>query len=154
MSISLTSPVAGTNQTGFTSPSFVIIPDVAPDVNGKQWVIESSTGTQTASNNEVGNPFSFVFWRPKVFKALPSGVSITGFSRSIPKNEWVCKTTKAVKVNSLGGTSLAEVVTYIRIPVGAIAASADDLKAMLSMHGGAISQDTTQWFDTIQSGTL
>lgn len=158
MSISLTSPVTGSAQTGFTSPTYTIESSQAADSNGKHWVVTALGGTQgSASANTVGFPFTFTAWIPKVFKSItPALANLTGFSKQVPKNEWVYKTTKGVSINGVGGMSQAEIITYVRIPVGAFTGTngADDLKAMHSFHLGALVQSPTQWYNNEAAGTL
>lgn len=158
MSLQLTSPLSGVAQTGQTSPTFTLTADTAPDTNGKQWVVSALGGTQgNASANTVGFPFVITLWRPKVWKAFTGAIaSLVGFNRSVPRNEWTYKTIKGVAVNSVGGISIAEIETRVRIPVGAFTSSngPDDLKSLHACHLGMLTQTGSQFYDNEAAGTL
>jgi hypothetical protein len=86
MTVSVTSPVTGSAQTGLTSPTFTLTTDVAPDVNGKQWVVTALGGTQTGvSVHSVASPFSLTFWRPKISRILGQPNINTGIIANVPK---------------------------------------------------------------------
>lgn len=158
MSLSLTTPVTGAAQTDFTSPTYTLTESRAVDSNGRLYVVSAIGGTQTGVTvNSVGAPFTLNIWIPKVFKTITASVAtLVGFSKLVPKNEWVVKTTKAVEVNALQGSSQAEIVTYIRIPVGAFTTSSGlaNIRAMHSLHLGALMQSPAQWADGEAAGIL
>ena len=69
MTFSLTSPITGAAQTGFTTPTYTHVADTAPDVNGRQVAITALGGTQAGVTvHSVASPFSITFFRPKAYK--------------------------------------------------------------------------------------
>lgn len=47
MAFTLTSPITGAAQTGFTTPTYTHVSDVAPEANGRQVAVTALGGTQT-----------------------------------------------------------------------------------------------------------
>lgn len=59
MSFTLTSPITGAAQTGFTSPTYTLTSDLAPDNNGKQVAVTALGGTQVGvTTHSVAAPFT------------------------------------------------------------------------------------------------
>lgn len=155
MSISLTSPVTGAAQTGFTSPTYTLTADNAPDNNGKQWAITALGGTQAGvTTHSVASPFTITFTRPKVFKALGKPNPVTGVVTSVPRNTYKAIVRKGV--TPLAGqpyqTALA-IVTF-DVPAGSDTADAANVRAMCSLLVGALSQIASGEGDTLVSGLI
>ena len=86
MSFTLTSPVTGGAQTGFTSPTYTIVSDTAPDNNGKQVAVSAIGGTQSGVTiHSVASPFTITFARPKSFKAAAPN-PVNGRLSNVPRN--------------------------------------------------------------------
>jgi hypothetical protein len=69
MSFSLTSPITGGAQTGFTSPTYTIAVDSSPNGQaGKQYAVTAIGGTQTGvdTSSSPSNPFTVNLVRPAV----------------------------------------------------------------------------------------
>lgn len=155
MAWSLTSPITGAAQTGFTSPTYTHTADVAPDVNGKQVAITALGGTQTGvTAHSVASPFTITFWRPKVFKILGVPNPVTGVVASVPMN--VSKVLTRKGVLPLAGQSYKnmQITTIIEVPAGADTADAANVRAALSAHIGALSQQSAGVGDTVVTGVL
>lgn len=155
--MNITTPLTGAAQTGFTSPTYTLATDVAPYQNGKQWLITAKGGTQPdVTVNSVSRPFSLAFFRPPSLKVLTAALMGTaGMIMNPPKNSFKLITRKGVTVNLVGGSAVMVVTTTFDVPVGAeLQDGGADIKAAISAHLGALSQDTTQWFTAIESGAL
>lgn len=155
MAVALTSPVTGGAQTGFTSPEYTLADDIAPDNNGKQWAVTALGGTQTgASAHSVAQPFTWTYWKPKVFRVLGKPNPTTGLVSNVPVN--VHKIVVRKGVLPLAGQPFvnASVEVSIKIPAGSDVAGPADLRAMLSMAIGAINQVSAGIGDTTISGIL
>lgn len=155
MAIALTSPVTGSAQTGFTAPTYTHVADIAPDNNGKQYAVTATGGTQTGvSVHSATNPFTITFSRPRVFKPLGKANPTTGVIGSVPINIYKWLIRKGVV--PLAGQ--APVVAYIRaevgIPAGSDTANPAELRAMLSMFIGSITQVSAGAGDTVASGVI
>lgn len=155
MSWSITSPITGAAQTGFTSPTYTFVADVAPDINGKQSAISALGGTQAGVTvHSVASPFTITFVRPKVFRALGKPNPTTGLIRDVPRN--VYKTITRKGVLPLAGQPYTNmlITTIIEVPAGSDTADPANLRAALSAHIGALSQQAAGVGDTVVSGVI
>lgn len=149
----LTSPITGAAQTGFTSPTYTIVSEAAPDVNGKQVAVTALGGTQAGvTSHTVASPFQVNIVRPKSFKILAPVVPGTGLLPSVPKNSWKIIIRKGV--TPLAGQPAAVMLVKIEIdvPAGADTADAPNIRAALSAAIGALSQQSAGLGDTMVSG--
>lgn len=155
MSWSLTSPITGGAQTGFTSPTYTHVADVAPDVNGKQVAVSALGGTQTGVTvHSVASPFTVTIVRPKVFKTLGPVVPNTGLVARVPKNSWKIIVRKGVTPLAGQPASLMIVKIDIDVPAGSDTADAANIRAAISAAVGALSQQSAGLGDTLVSGVL
>lgn len=155
MTFSLTSPVTGAAQTGFSAPTYTHVADTAPDVNAKQFAVSALGGTQTgATVHSVSAPFTTAMWRPKAFQALGKPNPTTGLIAQVPMNTYKVITRKGVL--PLAGQPYKNLIitTVIEVPAGSDVADAANVKAALSMHLGSLAQQSAGIGDTTLSGTL
>ncbi len=155
MTITVTSPITGAAQTGLTSPTYTLTADVAPDNNGKQNAITALGGTQAGVNaHSVAPPFTVTAVRPKVLKSLGQPNPVTGVVKNVPRNVYKVITRKGVL--PLAGQPYATmlVTTTIEVPAGADLADAPNVRAALSAHFGALSQQSAGIGDTAVSGVI
>lgn len=155
MTWSVSSPITGAAQTGFTSPTYTHIADVAPDINGKQVAVSALGGTQTgATVHSVASPFTITFTRPKTYKVLGKTNPVTGLLPNVPKNQYSVITRKGVI--PLAGQPFVSLLirTTIEVPAGADTADAANIRAALSAHIGALSQQSAGVGDTTVSGVI
>lgn len=151
----LTSPITGSAQTGLTSPTYTHVSDVAPDGNGRQVAVTALGGTQTNVRvSTAGDPFTLNWVRPKALRGAPQVNPITGIISVSPRNVWKLITRKGVI--PLAGQSAQPmlVTTEISIPGGAESADAVNVRAGLSAHIGALSQQSAGFGDSVNSGVL
>ncbi len=155
MTISLSSPVTGTAQTGLTSPTYTITADTAPDVNARQYAVTALGGTQTGVEaHSVSQPFTITAWRPKTYKVLGTPNPVTGIIPNISNNSYRLLTRKGVL--PLAGQPYRNVTidTIINVPAGADTADPESIRAALSAHIGSLSQASSGIGDTTVSGVL
>lgn len=155
MSVTLTSPVTGAAQTGFTSPTYTHVTDVAPDSNGKQVAVTAVGGTQTGvTTHSASNPFTTTVEKPKVFKNLGIPNPTTGLITSVPRNVYKFRTRKGVTPAVGQPYSTMIVTTTIEVPAGSDTYDAANVRAALSMHFGSIAQASAGIGDTSVTGIL
>jgi hypothetical protein len=155
MAWSLTSPVTGAAETGFTAPTYTHVADQAPDVNAKQVAVTALGGTQAGVvAHTVAAPFTTSVFRPKTFKVLPKTNPVTGQLPSVPMNVYKVITRKGVLPLAGQPYSIARMTTIIEIPAGSDTADAANLRAMQSMHIGSLSQQSAGVGDTTVAGVL
>lgn len=157
MTINVTSPVAGATQTGFTTPTYTLVADVAPDSNGKQQAVSAIGGTQAGVVvSSVSLPFTLTVTRPKVLKTLGTPNPVTGVISSIPRNTYTVLTRKGVQVSSGGDTPPVTMMvkTTIEVPAGADTIDPSNVRAALSLHIGALAQQSAGIGDTANTGVF
>lgn len=155
MTISVTSPITGAAQTGLTNPTYTLTADTAPDINGKQNAITALGGTQTGVTvHSVASPFTVTATRPKVFRALGKPNPVTGLVKDVPMNTYTVLTRKGVLPLANQPYAIAMIKTTISIPAGSDTADSANLRAALSAHIGALSQQSAGIGDTAVSGIL
>lgn len=156
MSTALTSPVTGSAQTGLTSPTYTIVADVAPDINGRQYAVTGLGGTQSGVQTNVpAQPFTITIVRPKAFKTLGARNS-QGLNTSFPRNNWKIIARKGVLVDGYGQNSpqVATVSIDIAVPAGCESADAVSMKALLSLVIGSLNQFSSSFGDSIVTGVM
>lgn len=153
MTIALSSPVTGGAQTGFTSPTYTHVADVALDTNGKQYAVTALGGTQAGVRAHAAtDPFTFLYVRPKVYKALPKTNPVTGALPSVPKNTHLIKIAKGVLPLAGQPPSVMTVRCQLEIPAGGDTADAANIRAAISLLVGALNQLSAGLGDTLVSG--
>jgi len=155
MTITVTSPITGAAQTGFTTPTYTLTADVAPDSNGKQNAVTALGGTQTGViTHSVASPFTVTAVRPKILKTLGLPNPVTGAIKNIPRNVYKVITRKGVLPLAGQPYSALLVTTTIEVPAGSDLADAPNVRAALSAHIGALSQQSAGIGDTSVSGVI
>lgn len=153
MSVSLTSPITGGAQTGFTTPTYTVAADVAADTNGKAWAVTALGGTQTGVRvHTPSDPFTFLYVRPKVYKALGKPHPVTGLLQSVPKNAHLIKIVKGVIPLAGQPPSPAIIRCMLEIPSGSDAADPANLRAAISLLVGTLNQVSPGLGDTLVTG--
>lgn len=149
------SPITGGAQTGFTTPTYSFVSDVAPDSNGKQVAITALGGTQTGVTlHSVASPFTSTFVRPRTFKVLGQPNPVSGRIANVPRNTYKLLTRKGVTPLSGQPVVNAQVSTTIDIPAGSDLADPANLRAMLSAHIGMLTQLSAELGNTITTGIM
>lgn len=154
MTINVTSPVTGGAQTGLTTPTYTLTSDLAPDSNGRQWAVTALGGTQSGvSAHNAANPFTITAIRPKNLK-VRGVVDQAGVLRSVGRNVYHVVTRKGCL--PLAGQSPIPLVirTSVEVPAGAEEADPNSVRAALSLHIGALSQQSAGIGDTTVSAVL
>lgn len=155
MAISVTSPVTGAAQTGFTSPTYTLVSDIAPSINGKQWAVSALGGTQAGvTTHSVASPFTISAFRPQVLKGLGKANPVTGLIANVPNNTYKVITRKGV--TPLAGQPVRNltITSTIEVPAGADLADPSNVRAALSAHIGSLSQQAAGVGDTAVLGIL
>lgn len=152
MTISLSSPVTGAAQTGFTTPTYTLTVDTAP-ANGKQWAITALGGTQAnVATHTIAKPFTIAYFKG-VLKALGIPNIVTGLYRDVPRNKQRFVIRKGVDC-ALNTPSIAFLRIEVDVPAGADTYEPEELKAMLSLGIGALNQVSAGLGDTTLTGIV
>lgn len=155
MSFSPSTPLTGAAVTGFTSPTYTLATDVAPNINGKQYAVSALGGTQTGvETNTVSKPFSISFFRPQVLRVLPQANPVTGVIKNVPMNTYKLITRKGVLPAATQNAITARITTVIEVPAGSDTYEPEDLKAMISAHFGVGWAQASGIADTVTTGII
>lgn len=155
MAINFTSPVTGSAQTGLTTPTYTLSADVAPDINGRQQAVTALGGTQTGvRTHSASDPFTITSFRPKVFQALGKPNPTTGVIKYVPMNRFRVLTRKGVLPLAGQASVPAMIDTIFSVPAGSDTADSANLRAAMSLHFGALSQQSAGIGDTIVTGIM
>jgi hypothetical protein len=155
MTITVTSPITGAAQTGLTTPTYTLTADIAPDANGKQNAVTALGGTQTGvTTHSVASPFTITASRPRVFRALGKPNPTTGLVKDVPVNVYKVLTRKGVTPLAGQPYALCLIRTEISVPAGSDTYDAANIRAALSAHIGALSQQSAGVGDTSVSGII
>jgi hypothetical protein len=155
MSFAPTSPVTGAAVGVFTSPTYTIVSDVAPNINGKQYAVSALGGTQTGVDvNSVSKPFTSTFFRPSVLKTLPAPNPTTGVIRSFPVNSYKLVSRKGAVPSVNQSAIVCRMTTTIDVPAGTDTYEPEELRAMVAAHIGLLNQQASGIVDTILTGVI
>ena len=155
MTVQVSSPVTGSTMSQFTTPTYTLVADKAPDVNGNQWAVTTLGGTQTGvTAHSVAAPFTISAFRPAVFKQLGKANPVTGVISNVPRNQYKVITRKGVLPLAGQPYTNMQITTVIEVPAGSDLADSANVRAALSAHIGALSQQSSGIGDTAVSGII
>lgn len=153
--LDLTSPVTGAAQTGFTSPTYTLVVDQAPSLNGKQDYVSALGGTQTGARiHSVSSPFTISRFRPASLKTLPQANPLTGVIKNVPMNVYKVITRVGLIPAANQAAIPCPITTSIPVPAGADTYDIAQLKAALSLQIGALTQLSAKLGDSCGSGSI
>lgn len=151
----LTSPITGSAQTGFTAPTYTHVNDNAPDSNGRQVAVTAVGGTQVGvTTHTLASPFTLTFWKQRVNKILGRPNPITGLINNVPRNTQKFVTRKGVLVLAGQPFQTMIITTIIDVPAGADTVDAPNVRAALSAHIGGLTQQSAGVGDTAVTGIM
>lgn len=157
MTIPALTSITGGAQTGFTSPTYTSVVDRAPDASsGVQNAVTVAGGTQVGVRvHSPSDPFTITFERPKSFQALTGLQSgLTGLYGKVGENVYKVRVRKGVNIAANNLPRLATITAEIRLPAGADAYDAANIRAMLSAFIGALDTASAGFGDTLVTGVL
>jgi hypothetical protein len=158
MTISVTSPVTGGLQTGFTAPTYTIVTDRAPNAStGVQYAVTALGGTQPSDvrTHSGSDPFTVTFEKPAAYSTLSGLISgSTGLFGKVGENVYKIRTRKGVNIASDNLPRLASCETHIRLPAGSDSYDPENIRAMISLQIGALNQVSAGLGDTLVTAIL
>jgi hypothetical protein len=148
------SPVTGSPETGLTSPTYTLVTDVAPDVNGVARAVTALGGTQTGVEiSSPSNPFTLLATRPKVLRTVPALLA-NGQLPSVPKNTWSFSVRKGVDVLSGQPKQVMLAKLEVSVPAGADTADPESVRAAMSLLSGALWASSAGLGDSLITGVI
>lgn len=134
--MSLTSPITGGAQSGFTSPTYTHILDKFPGNNGVQYAVTALGGTQTgATAHTADKPFTISVERPESVRVQT--VNANGITVSNGRNRHKIMVRKGMPAVTGQPALLATGEVILSLPVGAESVSPAEIRAMVSCLLGA-----------------
>jgi hypothetical protein len=155
MTMLLTTPVTGGAQTGFTTPTYTLTADTAPDTNGRQFAVTALGGTQAGvTTHTVASQFTVTVTRPKVFKSLGKPNPVTGLVKDVGVNVFKLIVRKGVL--PLAGQPYQHAIlrAELSVPAGSDTADAANLRAAVSLLVGSLNQLSAGTGDTLIAGII
>jgi IMP dehydrogenase/GMP reductase len=155
MAISLSSPVTGGAQTGFTSPTYTHVADTVPaSQNAKAYAVTALGGTQTGARiSSPSDPFLMRFVRPIQYRPAPVVNANGVIVGSVPNNVYSFELKKGVYVV---GTNVRpmHIDCRIAVPAGADSVDPANIRAAFSMFIGSLWQLSAGIGDSGVSGVF
>jgi hypothetical protein len=151
----LTSPITGGAQTGFTSPTYTHVTDQAPGNNGKQVAVSAIGGTQAGVTvHSVASPFTITIDRPSQLKTLGQPNPVTGRVNNVGRNVYNVRVRKGVLPLANQPYQVLIANASLSIPAGSDAADPSNVRAAISALVGALNQISAGLGDTAVTGTI
>lgn len=156
MAISVSSPITGGAQTGFTSPTYTVTPDVAPPGNpGEQVAVTALGGTQVGvTAHSVASPFTINFTRPANPRVLGTPNPVTGVVSSVPSNTYKVIVRKGVLPLAGQPFKVLNLTLTADVPAGADTADPANIRAAYSAMIGVLQQQSAGIGDLAINGVL
>lgn len=154
MTITVSSPITGSAQTGLTSPTYTLVAGTAPAANMRQWAVTALGGTQTnVTTSSASAPFILRVTQPVVYKGLQA-VGANGLLRSVPRNTLKMGCLKSVIPLTGQAPVVAQAWLVMDVPAGTTEADPNSLMAMLSCLFGWISNQSSGIGDAARTGII
>lgn len=154
MAFAPSSPVTGATQTSLASPTYTLSADTPPNAYSIQKAVTALGGTQTNvdTSSTVSKPFTITFSRPANFKSLPSVNPVTGVLPRVSHNVWTLLSRKGVIPLAGQAPVVATIRTEFSIPAGAETADMPNVRAMMSLHIGALWEQSNEIDVSLSTG--
>jgi len=155
VTISLTSPVTGSAQTGLTSPTYTVVADTAPNAYSKQYAVTALGGTQTGVDvHAASRPFTITFSRPQNIRSAPVANPVTGAMPNSPRNVYSVVVRKGQSPGVSQNPQTGVLRCDFSVVAGADVTEPEDIRAALSFLLGSMSQQSAGLGDTLINGLL
>jgi hypothetical protein len=102
----------------------------------------------------VASPFTITFTRPRVFKQLGKPNPTTGLIKDVPRNTFKLITRKGVTPLANQPFVNLQITTIVDVPAGSDTYDSANIRAALSAHIGALSQQSAGAGDTLVNGVV
>lgn len=155
MTISLTSPVTGSAQTGFTSPTYTVVQDTPPNAYSKQYAVTALGGTQTSVDvHGASKPFTITFSRPQTIRSAPNANPVTGAMPNSPRNVYSVIVRKGTSPGTNQNPQTSVLRADLSVVAGADVVEPEDVRAALSLLIGGMTQQSAGLGDTLINALL
>lgn len=153
--LTLTTPVTGALQTGFTAPTYTIAADnPPPNVAGRQYAVTALGGTQAGVDVSTSSrPFTILLNRPQVINLPPTVVNGVA-SGPIKRNNFDILARKGLTAVVGLPSQIGILRIRLEVPAGADINDSSGVRALCSLGMGALTQLAANYADTAISGVV
>jgi len=149
--MAITSPITGSAQTGFSSPSATIVRG-AQKANGVDFAVTALSGMGSSTSNTASSPFVVSVEKPVSIKTPK--VSAAGIVYSPGRNRHRIATLKGMAAIASFPSIPGIAETFIAVPAGAEEGDPNNIRAMISVHIGVLQQYSAALGDQVVSGVV
>lgn len=133
MALGFPATITGSAQTGFTSPTYTLSLDAAPDQYGLQRAVTGIGGTQTGvDTHSTSRPFTLTWVRPRKMKALMYNPTTQAVIKDGGNNVWHLLVRKGMTVAPNQPPRVGWAKFEMGVPAGADINDQACVRAMLS----------------------
>lgn len=156
MTVSVSSPVTGSAQTGLTAPTYTVVQDtLAQNVPGKQYAVTALGGTQTGVDvHSASKPFTVTVLKPANIRTAPIPNPTSGAIGNSPRNVYTVLVRKGVTPVSGQNPQVMTLRADLSVVAGSDVVEPEDIRAALSLFIGTLSQVSAGLGDTLVSAVL
>lgn len=146
--------ITGAAQTGFTSPTYTMVVDLAPDASSRQWVVSALGGTQVDVRPHVaGDPFTATI-RRGAYRALPNANPVNGSYGNVPMNRTEILVRKGMKIDAAGTIRTGNLRLIAELPAGSTISDAPNIRGLTSFLLGLLAEEAADLGDSLVSGVV
>jgi len=144
--------ITGAAQTGFTSPTYTLASDLAPDANSRQYVVTACGGTQTdARSSTAGDPFTALVRKGR-YNALPARNPVNGAYGNVPMNKVEILCRKGMFIDTDNTVRVGNLRIIAEIPAGAELNDSANIRALCSFAIGLLTEESADYGDSLIAG--
>jgi hypothetical protein len=144
--------ITGATQSAFTTPTYTLAADLAPDVNSRQYVVTALGGTQTdVRASTAGDPFTLTV-KKTPYKAIPVRNPVNGSYGNVPLNRVELLFRKGMQIDSLDTLRTGNLRIITEIPAGAESNDPANIKALLCFAIGLLVEESQDIADSQIAG--
>lgn len=149
------SSITGSTQTGFTTPTYTVASDLAPDANSRQIVVTAVGGTQVGVRaSTAGDPFTALIRKDRSYKTLPPRNPVTGAYGNVPLNKVELLARKGMYIDSDDTVRVGTLRLIAELPAGSEQFDAPNIRALCSFMLGLLSEESADYGDSLVTGII
>ena len=149
------SSTTGATQTGFTTPTYSVSSDLAPDTNSRQYVVYALGGTQAdVRASTAGDPFTATIRKDRNYKILPARNPTNGAYGNVPMNKTEVLFRKGVFIDSDDTVRVANLRVIAELPAGCEVNDPANIRALCSFAIGLLTEESADYGDSLVTGII
>lgn len=143
------SSITGGTEAAFTTPTYTLTSDSAPEALSRLWIVSALGGTQTdVRSHSGGDPFRLLV-RRFPYRVLPPKNPNNGAYGSVPNNKAEIIVTKGLKIDSAGTIRNGEVRITVSLPAGCEVNDPKNVRALGCFSLGLWTEEAQDFNDSM-----